>query len=111
MKPATKQQALNLFETHRKEFLEHCRWVAVRIAKDKGNVTIDDVRDECPLPLNIDGRVYGAVFASEEFEIVGHTKTRIKSSHGRLVGVYTLKPEYRNYKQPSLVDGKQTSFL
>lgn len=82
---------MNLFETNRREFLELARWVAIKIAKRQGNVTIDDVRAEVKVPLNLDGRVLGAVFNSPEFEKVGYTTTKVKTSHGRPIAVFHLK--------------------
>lgn len=87
----TKQQALGLFEITRSEFLANCRWIARRIAKQKGHATIDDVRNEVKIPLGIDGRVMGAVFNTPDFEKVGYTNTKIKSSHGRPIAVFRLK--------------------
>lgn len=87
----TKQEAFDLFEQKRHEFLENCRWVARRLCKEKGHVTTDDIRKECPLPLGIDGRVYGAVFAGEEWEKTGTISTKIKASHGRPISVFVLK--------------------
>lgn len=86
-----KQEALNLFEANRKEFLEYARWVGKRIAEKKGNVTIDDIRAEISVPLNLDGRVLGAVFNTPDFERVGYSTTKVKSSHGRVVSVWHLK--------------------
>ena len=86
----TKQQALNLFEVTRGEFLLFARWVAKKIAKKQGNVTIDDIRNEVKVPLNLDGRVLGAVFNTPEWEKVGYAQTKVKSSHGRVVAVWRL---------------------
>ncbi len=92
MNTATKQLAFDLFEDTRKEFLENCRWIARKIAERKDTVTIDDVRSETKLPLGIDGRVYGAVFANkDEWEKVGYTQTSIKTSHARPIAVFKLK--------------------
>jgi hypothetical protein len=85
-----KQQALGLFENTREEFLSLARWVAKRIATRQGHVTIDDIRNEVKIPLNIDGRVMGAVFNTPEWEKVGYTTTKIKSSHGRPIAVFRL---------------------
>lgn len=82
---------MDLFKVQRREFLEYCRWVAVRIMRNKPYITIDDVRAEVPLPLNIDGRVYGGVFNSDEFVKVDSTATKRKTSHGRPVSVWRLK--------------------
>ena len=89
---SNKQQAFAIFEDTRKEFLENCRWIARRLAQKRGVITIDDVRAETKLPLGIDGRVYGAVFANkDEWEKVGYTQTSIKTSHGRPVAKFALK--------------------
>ncbi|MFA6335617.1 MAG: hypothetical protein WCX48_08705 [Bacteroidales bacterium] len=85
-----KQIAMGLFETTRKDFLSNCRWIAKKIAERKGNVTIDDIRDEVKIPLNIDGRVMGAVFNTPEFVKTGYTLTKVKSSHGRPIAVFRL---------------------
>lgn len=86
-----KQQVMNLFESTRGEFLDYCRWVAVKIAKRKGNVTIDDIRAECPVPLGLDARAYGAVFRTPEWVKVGYTSTTTKSSHGRPIAIFNLR--------------------
>lgn len=87
----SKQQAFNLFEKTRSEFLENCRWIAKRIYKEKGHVTIDDVRDQVTTPKNVDPRVYGAVFNRSEWEKVAYTQTRRKTSHNRPIGAFHLK--------------------
>ena len=84
----SKQQAMDLFEAKRKEFLELCRWIAVKICKKNGRVTIDDVRNEVKLPLGIDGRVFGAVFSGKEWVKTGYTQTKIKSSHNRPISIF-----------------------
>ena len=90
-----KQTAMNLFEAERQEFLELCRWTAKKIAKEKGHVTIDDVRDNVMLPLKIDGRVFGAVFNKSDWLKVGYTNTRRESSHGRPIAIFQLKKTQR----------------
>jgi len=88
--PETKQIAMNLFEMTRKEFLDYARWIAKDICRKKGHVTSDDVREFAKLPPNIDGRVYGAIFSGDEWIKTGYTQTKIKSSHGRPIAVFTL---------------------
>jgi len=87
-----KQQAMDLFEKERSEFLEYCRWVARKIVRDQDTITIDDVRSQVELPLNIDGRVFGAVFNRDEWEKIGYAQTKRQSSHGRPIAVFKLKP-------------------
>jgi len=83
----TKQQAFDLFEQKRKEFLEYCRWLAVREYKKKGNITIDDVREQVKIPEGVNGKVFGAVF-NKDWEIVAYVKTTRQTSHGRKIGVW-----------------------
>ena len=87
----TKQEAFNLFEITRSEFLSNARWVAKRISKRQGYATIDDVRNEVRLPIGIDGRVFGAVFNTNGWEKTGYTPTKRKTSHGRPIAVFKLK--------------------
>lgn len=81
---------MDLFEAKRKALLEECRLIARQVALEYGQVSIDDVRDRVQLPLGVDGKVFGAVFRGEEWRRVGFTPSRVKSSHSRIVGLYTL---------------------
>jgi len=92
MPTATKQQALDLFEKTRKEFLENCRWIATRIANEhNGYVNIDQVREQVTTPEGVNPKVYGAVFNTDEFEKSGYTITTRKTSHGRPISVWFYK--------------------
>lgn len=86
----TKQMAFDVFELQRKEFLDYARWTARKICQEKGHVTTDDVREIVQLPKGIDGRVYGAIFNNKEWVKTGYTQTKVTSSHGRIIAVYTL---------------------
>jgi hypothetical protein len=89
----SKQQALNLFEQTRPEFLANCRWVAKRVALNRlsRQATVDDVHEQVKLPFGVDGRVFGAVFNSKEWEAVGYTKSKRKINHGRPIAIFRLK--------------------
>lgn len=104
-----KQLAFDYFEKNRAAFLWKCRIVAEDLAlrNTRNEITIDEVRERCPLPLGVDGRVYGAVFNTDEWEKVGYTQTKVKTSHGRPVAIFRLKE--KSYSS-SLVEGQQ-SFL
>lgn len=41
-----------------KEFLDYCRWIAIREYKKKGNLTIDDVRDQVKVPDGVNAKVF-----------------------------------------------------
>lgn len=94
MKTNSKAEAMTLFEQQRSEFLAHARDVAYHIGKNRGSVTIDDVKDEVKVPSWVNAKVLGAVFNQKDhngdplWEDVGRTKTRDKSSHGREIKVW-----------------------
>ena len=93
---SNKQQVFDLFEKTRKEFLQNCRWVAIRIAKEHGGyANIDQVREQVTTPKNVDPRVYGAVFNTPDFEKTGYKQSTRKINHGRPISIFYWKP-YKN---------------
>ena len=90
MKTETKEEALELLKKTRREFLAKCRQTAFDVCRQKGEVTIDDVRKVNPLPEGMDGRVYGAVFDSN-FTLVGYTRTKRRTSHNRNIGIFKIR--------------------
>lgn len=104
----TKQQAMDLFEQKRHEFLQLARWEAVRIWKRKGNITVDDVRAEVSTPSDINPVCWGALFNSSDWECVGYVKTTRQQAHGRPVGCWKYvgsKPVYQ------VTNSGQVSFI
>lgn len=91
----SKQEASDLFEEHRKEWLKAARAKAIEIAeKDpEGLCTIDAVRAECPVPDGVDPKVCGAVFKGEKgrWKFFTFTRTSRKKAHGRPVTVWQLQ--------------------
>ena len=70
------------FQANHKTYLESLRAFARDIARRDGQVSVDEVRDECarrefPLPddVGIDARVLGALFATREFRPIGQRPT------------------------------------
>ena len=90
MNTDTKENALDLLEETRSAFLAECRRVAYAVALNNGRVTIDDVRDRLELPQGVDGRVFGAVFNSKEWERIGYTQTKRKTSHRRPIAIFKI---------------------
>jgi hypothetical protein len=80
-----------LFEEYRAKFLADARYAARMIAQQNGEVTIDDVREVCPPPPEIDGRVMGAVLKHRDFEIVGSCRSTRGTCHHRPIQVFALK--------------------
>lgn len=85
------QEVLPLFEEHRADFLARARAVARAIARQRGEVTINDVREVCPPPETVDPRIMGAVLRAPEFEACGYRKSDRRECHGRPVAVFRLR--------------------
>ncbi len=81
---------LGLFETRDSDFLSQCRAEAERIAKENGQVSINDIRQAIPLPAHLHPSVLGAVFRSKKFRPVGFTEASHAAAHARVVRVYSL---------------------
>ena len=81
---------LDLFEIRDAEFLSECRTVARRVAMERGQVSINDIRERVALPANVNPSVFGAVFKSRDFRAVGYTEATHKAAHARAVRVYAL---------------------
>lgn len=91
--PATKskQQALDLLEEVRKEYLEEARVAAKQIAMEgNGTCTVDQVRDVCPPPQEIDGRVMGAIFNNQDWEHAGYERSNRVTCHKRPISRFRL---------------------
>jgi hypothetical protein len=84
---------LALFEHRDTEFLEHCRALAVEIARTQGTVCINDIRAQLRLPAELHPSVLGAVFRSKKFTAIGFTEATHKAAHARVVRVYQLSEE------------------
>lgn len=85
------QSVLPLFEVTRAAWLASAREAARRLAGERGCVTIDDVREACPPPEDVDPRVMGAVFRRCEFERVAYRQSRRSRCHFRPVAVFQLR--------------------
>lgn len=85
------QAVLPLFETHRASFLEQARSAAVQIAGRQGHVTVDDIREVCPPPPDVDGRVMGAILKQRDFELVGYKKSSRSTCHNRAIAIFRLR--------------------
>lgn len=83
-------EVLPLFEEHRADWLSEARAVALSLCLRNGSATIDDVRDHCPPPDDVDPRVMGAVFSTRDFVATGYEKSRRRTCHNRPVAVFKL---------------------
>lgn len=78
-------------EQSRRAFLNKARAAAVRLARQNGKVTVDDVHAECPVPKGLDGRVMGAVFRDRNlWSPVGFRRSTRSICHGRPIQEFVL---------------------
>ena len=91
-----KEDALDLLERTRKEYIAQARDTALAIARFKpGPITVNDVRKLCPPPDEIDPRVLGAVFRTGKnsmWKPVGYVRS--ERAHARPIMQFQLKDEY-----------------
>jgi hypothetical protein len=92
---ARKDMALLLHESGKSDYIIKARQAAVKVAKKKGFVSINEVRRDCPPPDKYHPSVMGAILRGSVFEHTGqYIKAAHPASHARIVGVYKL----RDYK-------------
>lgn len=89
----TREEALEYWEEVRREFLERARAAARQLIVGKPYITIDDVREVCPPPVECDPRVMGGVFNTKEWEFVGYTRTNRPIGHRHPIGRFKLTGE------------------
>jgi len=82
---------LPLFEHYRKDWLSAARHAAKCIAAVKGEITVNDVREVVPPPEGRDPRVMGAIFKSNEWELVRYQRSVRSTCHHRPIAVFRLK--------------------
>lgn len=88
---AIRDNQLDLFELRDREFLERCRSLAVQICRQKGTVSINDIRELVSAPPGVSPAVFGAVFKGKQWEVVGITQATHPQAHARLIRIYTIK--------------------
>lgn len=81
---------LDMFEVRESEFLTSCRSLAMQIAKRKGEVSINDIREHLQVPNGVHPSVLGAVFRTKQFRKIGMCEASHKEAHARIVRVYAL---------------------
>ena len=86
-----RNHALSLLERRRKRYVHNARVVAMRLIRENGKVTVDDLRNRYPPPPDFDARVLGAVLMDKQFEKIGNTHTTRPSSHHRPIGIFVLR--------------------
>jgi hypothetical protein len=80
------QTVMDLFETTREDYLAEARLAAESLANQRGVITVNDVREMCPPPANIDPRVMGAIFKSKAWHKVGYMSS--SRAHMRPIAMF-----------------------
>lgn len=76
--------ALRILEESRQAYLMGARDIAEQIARHgDGTCTVDSVREKCPPPKEIDGRVMGAIFNTADWEHLGYVRSDRVTCHKR----------------------------
>ena len=82
---------INRVSLGREDWIAKARDMAWWIAKQSGQVSINDIRGVIDLPDDYHPSTWGAVFKSKDFEAVGYCQATHPSAHARVVRVYKLK--------------------
>jgi hypothetical protein len=82
---------LDLFEQRDADFLVRCRVVAAEVCRQRGSVSINDVRERVQIPAHLHPSVLGAVFRTKQFVKVGLVEANHPQAHARVVRVYQLQ--------------------
>ena len=77
----------------REDWIAKARDMAIWIAKQSGQVTINDVRQLIELPEDFHHNTWGAVLSGDAFEPIGYCQATHPSAHARVVRVYKLKEQ------------------
>jgi hypothetical protein len=94
MSDVYEKQVMPLQEAKHAEWLDQARAIAFRLAKQKGVICVDDIRDELPPPAGVDGRIMGAIFKpSSVWERVDFRQSWRKETHGRPISLFRLKDD------------------
>jgi hypothetical protein len=89
---ATKEEALELLERTRADYLSRARYAAMRLYQRTGNpVCVDDVRRVVPPPASVDPRVMGAIFSGKQWLAVGFTVAK-GHCHARPIRMFVPAP-------------------
>jgi len=83
------QFVMNLFEATREDYLADARLAAEILVKERGAITVNDIREICPPPDNIDPRVMGAIFNRKLWQKVGYIHS--SRAHMRPIAMFERK--------------------
>ena len=82
---------MDRIEENRAAYLEQARFAAKELINaGRSSINVDDVREICPPPPSVDGRLMANIFRNKkEWELVDFTRS--KRAHRAHIGNYKLK--------------------
>lgn len=86
-----KDEGLRKVEDRGGDWLKVARNEAVRIIRDKGYCTSDDIHERCEIPPWLHRNTMGAVFKDKRFTFSGFTISRRPEARGRTIRRYKLR--------------------
>ncbi len=86
------QEVLPLQEREHPELARRLREVAQRLAREKGEITSDDIHAAHPIPQGIDPRIMGAAFTPKKLWLrTGQQQSKRRENHGRWISTWSLR--------------------
>jgi hypothetical protein len=86
-----KENELARLRELRAEYLAEARKVARKLGTNGKYITVDDVREACPVPEGVNPTCLGALFSLDgEWMHTGYAVSERKEAHGRRIGLYML---------------------
>ena len=86
-----RDRGLAIMDVTHKAWIDKARKKAVKIARRRGQVSINDIREQMELPPDLHHNALGAVMRSPELKVVGFEAARHKEARARIIRVYGLK--------------------
>lgn len=88
---ALKDAGLATIEARNPAVLGALRNLAKNLAWERGEISINDLREESNLPADTTPLVFAAVFRGKEWEPCGYTQATHPAAHARTVRVYRFR--------------------
>ena len=89
MSTSSREDALDLLEKVRREYVAEARAAAIRLYQTTQQpITVDDIRAVCPPPEDVDGRVMGAVLRPPSWVKTGYVTSSRRMCHNRPISQF-----------------------
>jgi hypothetical protein len=86
-----KGAVLDRVADHNQPWVKRAKEIALHLAASNGEVNVEDVLKIFPRPNYINVNAIGSIMRDKRLKLTGYTIATKESSHGRRIGVYSLK--------------------